>query len=68
VSGAMGGPEELIQQEYYCSFNAALVGAIYGDQIVLAEKEGRLTTRSSLRPVAHDSLRPVFTAWESRRL
>jgi len=64
VSGAMGVPRNLSSRSTTARSTLRWFGAIYGDQIVLAEKEGRLTTRSSLRPVAHDSLRPVFTAWD----
>jgi hypothetical protein len=38
-----GMPEELIQQEYYCSFDAGLVGSIVGDLIQTAAKEKRIT-------------------------
>jgi phage terminase large subunit len=39
---AMGMPEELIQQEYYCDFSSANVGAIVGRYISAAEREGRI--------------------------
>ena len=39
-----GMSEELIQQEYYCSFEGVQVGAYYGKQIKQAEDEGRITT------------------------
>jgi hypothetical protein len=35
-------PEELIQQEYYCDFSSANVGAIVGRQIAQAERDGRV--------------------------
>lgn len=38
-----GMPEELIQQEFYCSFDAALVGSYYGDGMTRALTEGRIT-------------------------
>lgn len=38
-----GMPEELVQQEFYCSFSAANVGAILGGRIEAAEREGRIT-------------------------
>lgn len=53
-----GMSEELIQQEYYCSFDAALVGAYYGSYMRQAEKENRVTT------VPHEPLLPVYTAWD----
>lgn len=37
-----GMSEELIQQEYYCSFQGVQVGAIFGRQIQEAEKDGRV--------------------------
>lgn len=39
---AMDMPEELIQQEYYCDFSSANVGAIVGRYISAAEREGRV--------------------------
>lgn len=56
-----GTPEELIQQEYYCSFDAALVGAYYSDQIVTAYDEGRI------RDFEINPNFPVFTAWDLAR-
>lgn len=38
-----GMPEEMIQQEFYCSFSAGAVGAYWGKEIELARKEGRIT-------------------------
>jgi phage terminase large subunit len=38
-----GMSEELIQQEYYCSFNAAIQGAYYTKELEQARKERRLT-------------------------
>jgi len=51
-------PEELIQQEYYCSFQAALVGAYYGKLMEAAEAQKRITNV----PWAPDL--PVITAWD----
>lgn len=53
-----GMPEELIQQEYYCSFEASLVGSFYGDQLKLALEAGRIGE------VSFDPSRPVITAWD----
>lgn len=39
---AMGMPEELIQQEYYCDFSVANVGAIVGRLVAEAERAGRI--------------------------
>jgi phage terminase large subunit len=42
---AEGMAEELIQQEYYCDFSAANVGAVLGSRISKAERAGRLHER-----------------------
>lgn len=55
---AQGVPEEIIQQEYYCSFDAALVGAYYGQQMAAARSEGRI------RKVPYDHYAPVHTMWD----
>lgn len=49
--------DALIEQEYYCSFEAAILGAVYGKQIAKLAKEGKLTDR-----VKHDPNYPVYTA------
>lgn len=38
---AEGMPEELIRQEWYCDFNAALIGSVFGDLFERIEAEGR---------------------------
>jgi hypothetical protein len=38
-----GMSEEMIQQEYYVSFEGVAFGAYYGKQLTQAEKEGRIT-------------------------
>jgi len=53
-----GMPKELIQQEYYCSFDAGLVGSIVGDLMANAREEGRIA-RIPWEP----ELR-VTTAWD----
>ena len=50
--------EMLIQQEYYCSFNGAMVGAYYAGLIDRAEQEGRI------RDFDIDPAYPVHTAWD----
>jgi len=37
-----GVPEEIIQQEYYCSFDGFLRGTIYGDMLRRAQADGRI--------------------------
>lgn len=39
---ADGMPESMARQEFYCDFEAALIGAYYGDQMVTAKTEGRV--------------------------
>ncbi len=53
-----GMPEELIQQEYWCSFDAALVGAYYGPQMEAARADGRIGN------VPHDPSVGVETWWD----
>ena len=53
-----GMSEDMIQQEYYCSFTAALVGAYYGKQMLIAEQEGRICE------VPHEPRHRVETWWD----
>jgi phage terminase large subunit len=53
-----GMAEELIQQEYYVSFEAGLVGSYYGHQLAAARQQGRIGF------VPHDPGLPVETAWD----
>jgi hypothetical protein len=58
---ALYGPDDgeaLFQQEYWCSFDAALVGAYYGSYMRDAESAGRICS------VPHDPVCPVVTAWD----
>jgi hypothetical protein len=57
---ASGMPVELIQQEYFCDFNAANVGSFYGVTLAAAEAAGRLADFEHGR----DS---VFTFWDLGR-
>jgi len=53
-----GMPEELIQQEYYGSFDAAIRGAYFSEGMVKARKEGR---------IGHYPANPAFpcyTGWD----
>ncbi len=45
-------------QEYECSFEAAILGSFYGKEMRAADLEGRITA------VPHDPAAPVFTAWD----
>ncbi|NVM43248.1 hypothetical protein HWX16_23510, partial [Ochrobactrum intermedium] len=48
----------MFEQEYYCSFAGAMVGAYYGSEMNAAEREGRIKTF----PI--DPRYPVHTAWD----
>jgi hypothetical protein len=53
-----GMSEEMISQEYYCSFEAPLFGAYYADQMMAADKDERITT------VSHDPALLTNTSWD----
>lgn len=53
-----GMSEELIQQEFFCSWNAPLSGAYYGALMEKARREGRI------RAFPIDKNLPVHTAWD----
>lgn len=55
---AQGVSEEMIRQEYWCSFEAGVIGSYYGKQIETAEKEGRICY------VPYDENRLVYTVWD----
>jgi len=50
-------PEEY-EQEFECSFEAAILGAYYGKELAAAEREGRICA------VPVDPSYPVHTAWD----
>lgn len=47
---AEGMPKELAEQEFYCSFSSANVGAILGTYVEDADKEGRITDEDLYDP------------------
>lgn len=53
-----GMAEELVQQEFFCSFDASLVGAYYGQAMAAARLDGRIGA------VPHDPAQPVHTVWD----
>jgi hypothetical protein len=55
-----GMPEAIARQEFYCDFEAALVGSYYGD--LLAKAEAESPSRIGFYP--HDPTRLVFTGWD----
>lgn len=50
--------QSLYDQEYFCSFDAAVIGAVYGAEMKKAGDEGRITT------VPYDQSKPVHTFWD----
>lgn len=55
---ATGMPEELVQQEYYCSFTAFVAGSYFGRHLE------QLRERGQIRRVAYDQNLLVHTAWD----
>lgn len=53
-----GMDEALVQQEYFCSFDAPLSGAYYATQMANADREKRIGT------VPWESVLPVHTFWD----
>jgi hypothetical protein len=49
---------EQYEQEFECSFEAAIIGAYYGKEISEADRQGRITA------VEYDPDLPVYTAWD----
>lgn len=50
--------QAMFEQEYLCSFEAAILGAYYGKQMNELDRMGRFTT------VEYDDTFPVHTAWD----
>ena len=55
---AAGMSPDMIDQEFYCSFDAAAVGSYYGREMNAAEQEGRITA------VPWEPSLPVHTFWD----
>lgn len=58
---AQYGPDEgeaIFRQEYYCSFDGAVIGSYYGPLIEMAQQEGRIGN------VPYDPAIRVTTAWD----
>jgi hypothetical protein len=53
-----GMDEELVQQEYYCSFSGVQEGALFARQMNDAEVEGRICPLPAIKD------RPVSTWWD----
>lgn len=50
--------ESIYRQEFECSFEAAILGSIWGDLVARADRDGRITK------VPHQESLPVHTAWD----
>lgn len=50
--------DALIDQEYWCSFDAAILGSYFGKSLTKAGREGRI------RAVPYEPSLPVHTAWD----
>jgi len=55
---ASGMTDEMIQQEFYCSFEAEMPGAYFANDLAKARDEGRICT------IEIDPLIPVHTFWD----
>jgi len=55
---AEGEDEDIIQQEYFCSFSGAQSGSYYSSYVVKAQETGRV------RPNLYDPNLPVDTFWD----
>jgi hypothetical protein len=55
---AEGTPEEMIQQEYFCSWEGSVHGSYYGRILAQVRKDGRVCF------VPFESRRPVDTFWD----
>ena len=53
-----GSGDALIEQEYLCSFDAAMLGAYWARELAELERSGRV------RELAADPEFPVHTAWD----
>ncbi len=53
-----GMPEDTVQQEFYCSFVAAIQGSIYGTEVAAAEQNDQF------KDVPHDPRLLVHTVWD----
>lgn len=53
-----GMSEDMIQQEFYCSFISATQGSIYWQEVDIAEKNGQF------KDVPHDPRLLVYTVWD----
>ncbi len=57
IFGADAG-DALIEQEYYCSFEAAILGAVWGKELAALERRGQIT---KVEPAPE---LPIHTVWD----
>jgi len=55
---AAGMSRQMVEQEFYCSFESELEGSYYAEEMARARGEGRITR------VPYDGSAPVETAWD----
>jgi len=55
---ATGMAKELVDQEYYCDFNASLIGSYYGKELALARAQERISK------MPYNINKKVHTAWD----
>ena len=55
---SQGMTDDQYEQEFECSFEAAILGAYYGKELKILEESGRIAS------VGYDRSLPVFTAWD----
>jgi phage terminase large subunit len=53
-----GMPKDMLEQEYFCSFDAGMAGAFYTEELNLAFKEKRVGD------FPHDPSRPCLSIWD----
>lgn len=58
--GSKDMADALIEQEYWCSFEAAILGSYWGREVQAAEREGRIRTEG----IEPDENTPVDTVWD----
>jgi hypothetical protein len=58
ADASRGMTEDQYEQEFECSFEAAILGAYYGKELKILEESGRIAS------VGYDRSLPVFTAWD----
>jgi len=57
--GSLAIAKSLVQQEYHCNFNAAIIGAFYAEEMQDVRNEGRVTEEAQALPGF-----PVHRAWD----